>query len=465
MRRGTMTRRGFLTTTAAMTAGVAMAAAGDKTPRPNILLITTDQQHWMARGAADPFFVTPAMDALARSGIVFDHAFCTTPQCSASRASLYTGLYPHNTSVITNIDSAIAPDKEQQPLPARFETIGSRLRAAGYRTAYFGKWHLGNDDHYATHFDRAALDSEPHTRATEKAIAAMQDWAAAPEKPFCICVNYINPHDVYDFVKEAEKGNVAPTGGVPHPSSWSETFENKPSPQQVFAEEEQGRFLKNKPDALWEAYREFYRDKVRLADVEIGRLLEHLDRSGLRGNTVVLFTADHGDMDTHHRLVFKGPFMYENLVRIPFVMRMPGVTPATVDRFVTPCDVLPTLCALAGAEAGTTDGISLAAGLAGGPYPDRDFVVGQYHAKQKWVNPIRMHRTREWKYNRYLVHGEELYDLKNDPEEMVNLAANPAYTARKAELSAALDHWMANNGDSAFANYRPTHRDGTRFEG
>jgi arylsulfatase A-like enzyme len=76
-----------------------------------------------------------------------------------------------------------------------------------------------------------------------------------------------------------------------------------------------------------------------------------------------------------------------------------------------------------------------------------------------------MHRTRDWKYNRYLVHGEELYDLKNDPEEMVNLAADPGHQARKAEFSDALDQWMARNEDTAFAGYRPTHRDGTPFSG
>ena len=106
----------------------------------------------------------------------------------------------------------------------------------------------------------------------------------------------------------------------------------------------------------------------------------------------------------------------------------------------------------------------MAAGLTGGGYPDRDFVVSEYYGKQKWVNPIRMYRTREWKYNRYLVHGEELYDLKNDPDEMVNLAANASHQARKEELSAALDRWMAKNGDTDFATYWPTNRDGTRLK-
>ncbi len=458
-----MTRRGFLAVAGGVAAGAALADGGNPGPRPNILLITTDQQHWMARGAADPFFVTPALDSLAQSGVVFDHAFCTTPQCSASRASLYTGLYPHKTSVITNIGCAITPERDQPPLPATFETVGSRLRRAGYRTAYFGKWHLGNAEHYTGHYDRADLDGDAQGGATDKALSVLRDWAGSPDRPFCICVNYINPHDTYDYATVVKKGDVLPKGAVPHPFSWNETFKNKPAPQREFAEKDQAGFLWGKPDAAWEAYREFYREKVRLADTEIGRLLEHLDRSRLRDTTSVLFTADHGDMDTHHRLVYKGPFMYENQARVPFIVRTPGCTPGTVDRFVTTCDVLPTLCALAGAEAGETDGLSLAAGLCGGAYPHRECVVGQYHSKQRWVNPIRMYRTREWKYNRYRVHGEELYDLVNDPEEMVNLAEDDRHAPRKKELSDALDLWMAQNGDTDFVNLRPTNRDGTRL--
>ena len=272
MRRNTMTRRGFLAASTAMAAGAALGGDGDRRPRPNILLITTDQQHWMARGAADPFFATAALDTLARDSVVFDHAFCTTPQCSASRSSLYTGLYPHKTSVLTNIGSGTHLGKEQPPMPSKFETIGSRLRAAGYKTAYFGKWHLGSNDHYAAHFDRSDLDGDAHSGATDKAIATMKEWTAAPEQPFCVCVNYINPHDVYDFAAAARKGSVSPKGSVPHPTSWAETFADKPAPQREFAQNEQAGFLWNKPDALWEAYREFYRDKVRLADAEIGRL-------------------------------------------------------------------------------------------------------------------------------------------------------------------------------------------------
>ncbi len=458
-----ISRRRFLASTALLGAGTAFGEAGAVKKRPNLLLITTDQQHWMARGAVDPFFETPALDALAQSGTVFENAFCTTPQCSASRSSLYTGCYPHKTSVLTNIGSGTHLGGVQAPLPATFETIGSRLRHAGYRTAYFGKWHMGNNDHYSAHFDRADLDGEPHTGATDKAISTLREWAGSAGQPFCVCVNYINPHDVYDFVAASRKGGLEPKGVVPHPSSWAETFSGKPKPQRDFAEKEQGAFLTGKPDALWEAYREFYRDKVRLADAETGRLLQHLELSGLADNTVVAFTADHGDMDTQHRLVFKGPFMYESLVHVPLIIRVPGACPGIAQGFVTPCDILPSFCALAGAAFGEVDGVSLAEGLMGGSYPERDYVVGQYYGKQKWVNPIRMLRTRQWKYNRYLVHGEELYDLRNDPQEMVNLAADGGYNTQKAELAALLDQWMTKSEDTAFSTYWPTNRDGTRF--
>ena len=111
-------------------------------------------------------------------------------------------------------------------------------------------------------------------------------------------------------------------------------------------------------------------------------------------------------------------------------------------------DLTPTLLELAGGEAPACHGQSVKPLLMGdGRRPEREFVVGQYHGKQTWVNPARMLRTREWKYNLYIDHGEELYDLRNDPEELVNLASDKAHQRRKAELRAALEQWMKEHDD------------------
>ncbi|HNT88116.1 MAG TPA: sulfatase-like hydrolase/transferase, partial [Candidatus Hydrogenedentes bacterium] len=150
---GRLPRRRFLQTAAA--GAILLGAPGtiravDPRPRPNIVFITTDQQHWRAYGAVDPFFDTPHIDGLARGGTVFTHAFCTTPQCSASRSSIYTGLYPHKTRVIGNIESVRHDGAPVPPLAEGTDTLGAKLRRAGYHTAYFGKWHLGNRDHFKT---------------------------------------------------------------------------------------------------------------------------------------------------------------------------------------------------------------------------------------------------------------------------------------------------------------------------
>jgi len=154
-------------------------------------------------------------------------------------------------------------------------------------------------------------------------------------------------------------------------------------------------------------------------------------------------------------LIFKGPFMYEQMVRIPLLIRVPaslgGSSPRRVDDAdVVNTDLAPTLLDFAGAPPDGTlaDGFSLRPLLTGsGPGPCRDYVIGQYHGKQRWVNPIRMIRTAEFKYNRYLVHGEELYHLSEDPHELVNLAADLGYRRIKAELSAELDRWIAAHDD------------------
>jgi len=208
-----------------------------------------------------------------------------------------------------------------------------------------------------------------------------------------------------------------------------------------------------------------------LYDAEVGRVLDGLERWGVIDSTIVIVTSDHGDMDTHHRLIFKGPFMYEQMVRVPLLIRVPasvgGSSPRRVDDVdVVNTDLAPTLIDFAGGspDGMLSDGFSLRPLLtASGLGPCRDYVIGQYHGKQRWVNPIRMIRTAEFKYNRYLVHGEELYHLSEDPHELVNLAADPGYRHVKAELSAELDRWIATH-DDPFYDLTVTDRAGLPLE-
>ncbi len=426
--------------------------------RPNIVYVMSDQQHWRAAGYRDPFFETPAQDELAKESFVFEHFFCSTPQCSPSRSSMFTGLYPSATGVMGNIGAAGGKDLSM-------ETFGAKLQRAGYATGYFGKWHLGGDPTGNAGWDEEhkKIDDAETTRRAVDFIARR----AAEGQPFALVASYLDPHDIYRFKRDMPKPVKA---DAPLPESWAkETFENKPRVQLQFMTEDQGTAIWGAPRRVWEWYREYYRRKVKLFDDHLSRIVHALRIAGAWENTVLIVSSDHGDMDTNHRLIFKGPFMYEHMVRAPLLIRIPravgGAEPKVIADFHSVnVDLAPTILDFAGLPAGRVHGVSLKPLLTGGSVKPRDYVIGQYYSKQKWVNPIRMIRTPEFKYNYYILHGEELYDLKNDPDELVNLAGDAGYAEKKKELKAELDRWIKQN-DDPFYSLQPTDRAGRRLPG
>jgi len=447
--------KGTLATGAALAAQpIGSAISGSTGSKPNILLIFSDQQHWRAMGFLDSFFDTPHLDALAGESVVFENSFCTTPQCSPSRSSLLAGFYPSKTEVIGNVGAAGGKQLAQ-------ETIGYELQSAGYRTGYFGKWHLGDREVATKGWDQSNL--KINDRSNESKAVAFLRQSAESATPFALFVSFNNPHDIYHFgrhrMEPADKS-------VALPPSWDrETLEGKPSVQKQFMLEDQGRAIWGKDRRVWEKYRDCYRTKTTLYDSNVGAVLDELKRQGLWDDTVIIVTSDHGDMDTNHRLIYKGPFMYEHMVRIPLMVRVPKQFKGTNARRVTDIDVVnvdvaPTIRDLCGLSHIACDGISLAPLLtASGRQKKREFVIGQYYSKQKWVNPIRMIRTHDFKLNRYIRHGEELYDLKNDPHELNNLVNDPEYAEVKADLSRKLDRWIKDNNDP-FYSLKSTTRSG-----
>jgi arylsulfatase A-like enzyme len=414
--------------------------------RPNLVVMFSDQQHWQALGCVDKFFETPNLDRLAAVATLFDRSFCTTPQCSPSRSSLMTGLCPSKTGVMGNIGAAGGNNLRQK-------TIGAMLQECGYHTAYFGKWHLGgNPVGNAGWGEEWKQQKDPEV--TRRAVEFLTG-KGRHQQPFALFVSYLNPHDVYQFRPGTKDVSAL---HVPLPESWRrENFQGKPSVQKEFMIADQGRKIWGRPQTDWEEYRDFYQRKVALYDAEAGQVLRALRKNGLWENTIVFASSDHGDMDTNHKLIFKGPFMYEHMVRIPLIVRVPsaygGGRPVRVmDYDAVNVDIVPTVLDFAGVPAIPSDGLSLKPVLTGkGPMRKRDFVIGQYYSKQHWVNPIRMIRTADFKYTRYVEHGEELYDLKNDPEEIVNLANDAGYARRKKTLRAELDHWIATNQDPFYS--------------
>ncbi|MHC5055979.1 MAG: sulfatase family protein, partial [Planctomycetota bacterium] len=440
----TMSRREFLgrgiCAGAAASLALTTRAWGKGRRVPNILLIFSDQQHWQAMGFVDPFFDTPNLDALAKECVVFDRSFCTTPQCSPSRASLLTGFYPSATGVMGNVGAAGGR-------PLAQPTLAVELRAAGYRTGYFGKWHLGNNEDAVAGWDRSQFKTHDPT-AEKNAVDFLRD-PKTREKPFALFVSINNPHDVYHFKRHKPRSD-----DIPLPASWEgETFDGKPPIQKQFMAEDQGRAIIGKPREEWQKYRDCYRSKTRLYDRNVGAILDELKAQGQLDNTLVIVTSDHGDMDAQHRLIFKGPFMYEHMVRVPLMIRVPkSVANAGPRRMadvdVVNVDIVPTVRDLCGLPKKPSHGMSLAPLLTGsGEYRQRDLVVGEYYSKQRWVNPIRMIRIGDFKLNRHIRWGDELYDLRNDPHELKNLAEDPRSVDVRRDLARKLDEWIADHDD------------------
>ncbi len=424
--------------------------------KPNILLVFSDQQHWQAAGFEDSSFTTPNTDRLAKEGTVFTNSFCTTPQCSPSRSSLLTGVYPAKTGMLGNVGAAGGK-------PLSMETIAPILKRAGYYTGYFGKWHLGRDEIGCFGWDENKDFGRNLDFLTEENSINFLKKAGKQDKPFALVVSFNNPHDIYQFGKE---DNPVPKGDVSLPESWGKKdFDTVPAVQHRFMTHDQGTRIQDREVQAWKRYREIYRKKTELYDRNLGNILDALEKNGFTDNTLVIVTSDHGDMDGNLNLIYKGPFMYEHMMRVPLIIRLPkgmknGDTPDTADFHTVNVDIVPTIADFAGTRVNETDGVSLKPILTGeGEKPERDFVIGQYYSKQKWVNPIRMIRTDKFKYNLYQVHGEELYDLENDPMELNNLAGKPEYADVQTDLRAKLETWIAEN-DDPFFNQQPTARNG-----
>jgi arylsulfatase len=431
-------------TIATILSSAGAAGAGDP-PRPNIVIILTDQQQSGMLGAAGtPNLRTPAMDSIAAAGVRFERAFTACPQCSPARAALLTGRWPHRTGVLGNIvrDEPPADAGCSLPLDPALPNLASAFRAAGYETAWFGKWHLGRDPSRYGFEPSSGDPTDPET--TRRAVEFLRGTHG---RPFLLAASYVNPHDIYLARVAAIDAPANEAAGLP--ASLEDDLAGKPAAQRVFRDEDQGKDGRGYGPASWQRYRRRYKSLVEMVDGEIGQVLAALRAADPAA--VVVFTADHGELGGAHGLLYKGPMMYEELVRVPLVISWPGRIEPGADRsLVSNVDLLPTLCDLAGVPAPPgIDGASLGPLLLRrDPAPRRrDTVFAEYHGKQKWRIPIRMVRTDRWKYVRYRDGAEELYDLEADPWEIRNLAADPVSAETKRGLSARLDAWIARTAD------------------
>jgi len=379
----------------------------------------TDQESALLPGPAD----LPNRRRLMPEAVRFTSAFCNTPQCSAARSSLLTGLEPHQTHVITNVGEGSLG----KPLSPDIPNVGSVFHAAGYTTGYFGKWHLGGT-RSSFGFETIGREGPDDTVASEAAA-----WLRKQTSPWLAWVSVLNPHHIYSIPQVLK--TIEPRRGVLPPASGLNNLAGKPGEQQAYVDKDQGQQTRNFKPEDWLKYRTFYLQLLEKTDANLGTVLSAVVDMD---NTIVVCTADHGDALGEHGLPYKGPFMYEEEIRIPLLIRTPKLMPAgDRDELVTQADLAPTLARLCGLPwPKPITGKSLLPGTLA-----RDAVFLEYYAKQKWVNPIRTLRTRRWKLNWYDSGHQELYDLSADPQELQNLASDAKAHATKAEMEARLNAW------------------------
>jgi arylsulfatase A-like enzyme len=431
-----------------------------RTNRPNIVVVLSDDQGPWAMGCAGNHEIrTPTLDRLAAEGTRLDRFFCASPVCSPARASLLTGQIPSQHGVHDWLAEGNMP--ADPPGPIRYldgkPTCTDVLADHGYTCGLSGKWHLGDSlapQHGFTHWfahQRGGgpyygapmiRDGEPYHEPayltdaiTDDALDFIEAQAGAP---FYLSVNYTAPHspwidnhpqDIVDSYADCPFETI-PRDPV-HPwavPGWT------PEPE----------------TDLWREQLKGYFAAVTAMDANIARIVDLLDRRGLRENTLVVFLSDNGFSTGHHGLWGKGnssfPLnMYDNSVLVPAIFSQPGTIPAGVVRseMVSAIDFPHTLLAMAGlampnaAELPGQDFAHLLSNAAGTPTGGRDEIVvfDEY-------GPVRMIRTETWKYvHRYPYGPHELYDLAGDPGERENLVDHPEQQARVAEMRRRLERW------------------------
>lgn len=443
--------------------------------QPNVVLVLCDDIRWDALGCAGhPHLRTPNIDRLAKEGVYFENMFCTTSLCSPSRATILSGLYAHSHGVTNNFTE----------YPTDLASFPVSLQKAGYKTAYYGKWHMGekNDeprpgfDTFVTHrgqgkyFDtefnfngqgRRVVKGYYTTVVTDMSI----DWirkhkSSDGDTPFMLMLGQKAPHSFYfpEPKYEHEFDDVE----VNYPQS-AFHLQDKPAWMTKRLTTWHGiygpifdwrkQFPNDKASGVVDFARmvRAYWGTILSVDDSMGRITEALRELGELDNTVIIFMGDNGLLEGEHGMVDKRT-MHEASIRVPLIVRYPGLTspdhPKRIRQQVLTTDIAPTIIELAGAEPlENIHGKSFKKLVTEG---DPDWRTGwfyhyNYEKQFPYTPNVRGIRTDRWKYIRY-PHGDgtadrhkaELYDLDSDPKEQNNLIEDERYQQLVAELNQQL---------------------------
>ncbi|MCZ7648825.1 MAG: sulfatase-like hydrolase/transferase [Planctomycetota bacterium] len=479
--------------------------------RPNILLITSDQQHWDTIGLTNPRIKTPNLDRLAREGTRFTRSYCSNPVSSPSRSTIVTGLYPSSHGCWTigvklpedvptvgetfqrhGYGTTLVGKAHFQPLATRpgMESLECQpvLRNLDFWRSFHGPWygfqrvetarmhadeaHAGQ--HYAIWMEEQGLGNwkdyfqmwpaddahKPrkhswnlperfhYTRWTaERTIANIRRHVERDE-PFFLWSSYHDPHppylvsepwaSMYD-PKDMQPGRLAPGELERLPPHFRKTQEAKPD-FSYWKETPYGNhgFQSHlHDDAEFRKNMAVYYGMTSFMDQQIGRTLDELDRLGIAENTLVMFSTDHGHFLGQHGLIAKGAFHFDDLIRLPHLVRWPGQVPAgrSCEALQSQVDYAPTFLSAAGIEVpGLMQGVSQLDVWRGRAERARDHaIVENRHQPTK----IHVRTFVDERYKLTVYRGEtygELFDLREDPHETHNRWDDPDCAAVKARL-------------------------------
>lgn len=487
-----MNRREFIVGTGLAGASLALPARAKSASGPNILHIMVDQMQGAAI-AGRTACRTPHINQLASEGILFDRSYTASAVCCPARAILCTGAFHWHNGVFNQVHSSPSVHRDMFP---DVVTYSARLREAGYRQGYVGKWHASflrtpldfgydeiaapnsynprllrgidsNPDRvpppregaFQRHVDRTFTwpGSQPfamwgHLDGPEEATREywiaesgirMMKRFAAQSRPWHVEIQFLAPHDAYmPLTKYLERWDPS---SIPVPESFHDSFAGKPG-------------LHKRESETWgriteEDYRQgraHYYAYCEQVDDQIGRILAALDETGQAANTLVTFSADHGDMVGAHRMWIKGWIPYEECYRVPLVMRWPaGIKPGLrSSRLVHVHDLAYTYLDAAGAaplryEEGRSL-LPLAEEPGRADWPDH--ILCAYYGGE-FLYTQRIAITERYKYVFNGFDFDELYDLEKDPQEMHNRVFDPAHAEIADDMRARLYQLMAQFGD------------------
>ena len=467
--------------------------------RPNILIVMTEHQQGRTVDPDCPCRMPNVKDRIAGEGLRFELGYTPTALCSPARASFFTGLYPSVHGMYNNYHSM--PVIHGGLFPG-VKLFSENLKKAGYNLSFIGKWHVSGEKGPAdygwslpkaqTPWDGGPLGfpkpgsrlrryREPRKDLKRYAVVRRNGWPdyiiygtrpgkpedmmdfkrgkiAAEEirrlskksEPWIIYVGLTEIHDPYIVVEPY--ASMYDPEDVPLPENYYDHLEDKPA---IYRRMRRQLWDQLSEEQIREAIA-YYWGLCTMNDDVVGMLLDALEDAGVEDNTLVLFTADHGDQVGGHGLFLKGVLPFEESYRIPMVVRWPNVIKrgSTCSEFVTLCDFAPTFCEIAGAEPlSPCHGRSLLPIFEGSVPEDwpKSF-YGQFLGTEYYYTQ-RIIRDHQYKYVFNAFDFDEIYDLRSDPYEMRNLAFDPAYEDVKRRLIEEMWRWAEKTDDIIFNAY------------